>query len=343
MPGEKARGRKIREFILGKVDFNAGNMVDLVTKRFGISSQAANRHLRVLAGTGAIVAAGTRKNRTYKAKPIRSEVIRYDIAEYVEEDVFWSNRIKTHFIDVPKNVYGICYYGFTEMFNNVLDHSETKTGYVSVTLTSATAELCVNDDGVGIFAKIQKHFNLQDPRHALLELSKGKLTSNPAKHSGEGIFFTSLMFDQFYLASGNLAYIRRDEDDWLIEDRANSHKGTFVSMKISLNSKREPKDVFAKYEAENDDFGFTKTHVPVDLANYPGEQLVSRSQAKRLLARFDQFKEVFLDFKGVDMVGQAFADEIFRVFKIENPAIQIIYVNANAEVEKMIQRAIGKT
>jgi hypothetical protein len=44
------------------------------------------------------------------------------------------------------------------------------------------------DHGVGIFEKIMKHFNLADAREALLELSKGKLTSDPRNHSGEGIF-----------------------------------------------------------------------------------------------------------------------------------------------------------
>ena len=37
--------------------------------------------------------------------------------------------------------------------------------------------------------------------------------------------------------------------------------------------------------------------------------LVARSQAKRLLERFDRFEEVVLDFDGVRQVGQGFADE----------------------------------
>jgi hypothetical protein len=43
---------------------------------------------------------------------------------------------------------------------------------------------------------------------------------------------------------------------------------------------------------------------------------------------------------GVEMIGQAFADEIFRVFASAHPDIQIYHINANEEVTKMINRAL---
>jgi uncharacterized protein (DUF1330 family) len=63
-----------------------------------------------------------------------------------------------------------------------------------------------------------------------------------------------------------------------------------------------------------EDFDFSKTIVPMKLAQLGDEQLISRSQAKRLIARFDRFKIVILDFKDVNEIGQAFADELFRVY-----------------------------
>ena len=41
--------------------------------------------------------------------------------------------------------------------------------------------------------------HLLDERHAILELSKDQLTTDPARHTGDGIFFTSRMFDSFDL------------------------------------------------------------------------------------------------------------------------------------------------
>jgi len=76
------------------------------------------------------------------------------------------------------------------------------------------------------------------------------------------------------------------------------------------------------------------------LAGYGNESLVSRSQAKRLLARIDRFKIVIFDFENVDQIGQAFADEVFRVFKNQHPDIQIYFVKASRSVEDMIIRAL---
>ena len=82
-----------------------------------------------------------------------------------------------------------------------------------------------------------------------------------------------------------------------------------------------------------------RTHVPVLLAQYGEEQLISRSQAKRLLARFDRFDVILLDFKRIASIGQAFADEVFRVFVTEHPHATIVPTNMSNQVEKMVRRS----
>ena len=66
---------------------------------------------------------------------------------------------------------------------------------------------------------------------------------------------------------------------------------------------------------------------------------MTRSQAKRVLSRFERFREVLFDFKGVTSIGQAFADEIFRVFKQSHPEVVVLAINTTSEVDKMISRA----
>ena len=85
--------------------------------------------------------------------------------------------------------------------------------------------------------------------------------------------------------------------------------------------------------------GFTKTAVPVRMAQYGDEKLVSRSQAKRLLERIDRFKTVLFDFREVEIIGQAFADEVFRVFVNQHPHIELIPINANDTVMQVINNA----
>jgi hypothetical protein len=47
-----------------------------------------------------------------------------------------------------------------------------------------------------------------------------------------------------------------------------------------------------------------------------------------------------LDFKGVVLIGQAFADEVFRVFALAHPEVELIPLNANKEVRRMIAHVL---
>lgn len=69
-----------------------------------------------------------------------------------------------------------------------------------------------------------------------------------------------------------------------------------------------------------------------------GITCVSRSEARNVLTNLDKFKEIILDFDQVPTVGQAFADEIFRVFKSAHPDIKIETTNTNKAIEFMIGR-----
>ena len=170
------------------------------------------------------------------------------------------------------------------------------------------------------------------------------MTTDPKRHSGEGIFFTSRMFDHFAILAGGLFFDHRCEartgPDWLLE-REPTDAGTRVVMELNNHTARTTKKVFDEFSS-GDDYGFTKTVVPVDLANYGQDELVSRSQAKRVLARVDLFETVVFDFKGVDAIGQAFADEIFRVFANDHPDIRLVPVHMSKAVEQMVKRAIAK-
>ena len=69
-----------------------------------------------------------------------------------------------------------------------------------------------------------------------------------------------------------------------------------------------------------------------------GTIYISRSQARRILVGLEKFESIILDFTRVPTVGQAFADEIFRVFKNKYPKKKIIAINTNEAVKFMINR-----
>ena len=109
-------------------------------------------------------------------------------------------------------------------------------------------------------------------------------------------------------------------------------------LKLRNETRRTSKKVFDCFFS-GDDYAVTETVVPVRAVRHGDEQLVSRSQAKRLLARVDQFRTVRLDFIRIDAIGPAFADEIFRVFALRHPDVELVAINTNADVERMIARA----
>ncbi|MCL2760880.1 MAG: DUF4325 domain-containing protein [Desulfuromonadales bacterium] len=315
------------------------NLSNDVAERFDISRQAAQKHIKKLVDTGILVKTGNTKGALYSLQDLVHESKDFKLSENSDEDVVWREFVRPKLGDVPDNVRSICQYGFTEMYNNAVDHSEGETITVAVKRTAYNIKLLVKDDGIGIFKKIKRDFRLEDERHAILELSKGKLTSDPSRHSGEGIFFTSRMFDKFNIVSGRQFFTHFNHNDWLLHEE-NEKAGTTVLMDISLFSKRTTKEVFDEY-AKIDYPGFYKTIVPVVLAKYGDESLISRSQAKRVLAGVEKFSEVFFDFKEVSEVGQAFVDEIFRVFASEHPDLHLVYMNADESVEWMIKRALA--
>ena len=331
----------IDKYIINQIPSHPRNIAAVTARKFGISRQAAVNHLAKLIDDGIVVADGKTKARQYILRKYVNEGYRMTVSSNLAEDVEWREKIFPFMNDVPPNVVEICQYGFTEILRNVIDHSQSNKVAFGIRRDAICINLFVLDLGIGIFNKIQADFGLDDPRHALLELAKGKLTSDPQKHTGEGVFFVSRMFDEFKILSEPLFYLRQNKgDDWLLEvGEQNRRRGTYVIMQLSPTSRRTKKQVFDRFSPDKEHYGFTRTHVPIQLARYEGEQLISRSQARRLLARFERFEEVLLDFKGVETIGQAFADEIFRVYRYEHPEVAISWVHTTPDVEKMIMRA----
>lgn len=338
-----ARGEDVRRFILDHVEKNPSAISKLTAEKFGITRQAVNKHLQKLNNEGAITERGNTRSRIYKLAPLLDWSAHYVIGDGLAEDVVWREAIAPTLGNMPENVRNIWQHGFTEMFNNAIDHSGGTMISVFIKKTASTTEMIVMDNGVGIFRKIQAAMGLLDERHAILELSKGKLTTDPKNHSGEGIFFTSRMFDEFDILSGGVCFLHKSGDDldWLSE-RKQPGTGTTVWMKLNNHTARTTRKIFDQFTSGEDN-SFHKTIVPVELARYGNEQLVSRSQAKRLMARVELFKVVMLDFTGVPLIGQAFADEIFRVFPMNHPEIELIPVHASSEVKRMIERARSGT
>lgn len=333
------RTHEIRTFILQAISEDGTDLTRKVASEFGITRQAVQYHLSRLMNEGVVEKHGETRSARYELTR-RSKSRGFDLTD-IDEDRVWREFVSRCLPDLDRNVFDICHYGLTEMVNNAIDHSGGHHLIVAVETSALDVTMYVSDDGVGVFRKIRDSFKLEDERHALLELTKGKLTTDPSRHTGEGIFFTSRAFDQYSILAGHFFFCHLSPGrDWLVEERG-FRRGSHVSMKIAVNTRRTIQEVFDHYTTVPDDFGFSKTVIPVKLAQLGEENLISRSQAKRLLSRVDRFREVVLDFNSVATVGRAFVDEIFRVYAREHPEIRLHPINTTPEVAAMIHRALA--
>jgi hypothetical protein len=328
--------RTIRRRALALIAEDGRGVGGRLAAEFGLSRQAANAHLQALVRDRQAEAEGSTRAKVYRLTTLR-EAARIYARPDLSEDVVWAEVFAPIVADLPENVRDIWHSGVTEMVNNAIDHSGSEQVLVTVHRNALHTDGMVIDRGEGIFLKIQRALGLYDPREAILELAKGKLTTDPENHTGEGIFFTSKIFDEFGIASGPLHYAHVRGTFGIIAGQPENRPGSAVLMRLDNDSPRTLKEVFDEYAAP-EEYTFSKTLVPVRLAQYEGEKLLSRSQAKRLYQRFERFSNVVLDFEGVAEIGQAFADELFRVFAAHHPSVILAPINLSEAVSQMVRR-----
>jgi anti-sigma regulatory factor (Ser/Thr protein kinase) len=318
-----------------------------VADRFGLSRQYVTRVVRDLVKAGLLLRVGSTRG-TYYVLPKVAGRADWRIAKRLknknlkEHEVLLDIEQHSPFVrSLPENVRSIFAYAFSEMLNNAIEHSRSENIALSVEKTNQDLLFRVQDRGVGVFRNVMRQRGLTSELEAMQDLLKGKTTTQPQAHSGEGIFFTSKIADVFTLSSfGYRMRVENTIDDVFFENITPIRRGTEVSFRIAANSDKHLSDLFRAYQADPEEPAFDKTEIRVKLYTL-GTVHVSRSQARRVLAGLDQFKSIVLDFDQVPSVGQAFADEIFRVFRNRHPGIQIMPINMNEAAQFMIER-VGK-
>ena len=333
----KKREEAIKKYLLQSIEKNVDDLVKHTSETHKVTRQTIYKYLKELVAEGMVEKSGTKyflKLTEYNYK--------LNLKNNGQgEDIIYNKYISDKIFEYPLNVKHIWAYCFTEMMNNVIDHSNATEATISVIKNCLYTIIAIVDNGIGIFKKIQSFYPNLTIDDIIMELFKGKLTTDSKHHTGEGIFFTSRILDSFLVISDEKVFShdefqKKIKDFHIIAHTKNLiikkiyNSGTTVIMKLKNSSKKTTKEIFDKYSEES----FDRTTLPIK--NFFDPYPVSRSQAKRLVLRFDEFKEIELDFSGVSEIGQGFADELFVKYANLHPNINLIPTNANYKIMQMI-------
>lgn len=344
MSFQEEKRESIKRYMLEKIRLDDIEFIAKTMENFSISVTTVKRYIKECLEKQIIVE--SKEKAVGYALKTNTYQFSYDMLEKLDEDEIYYEDVRGLLDDVSKEAKTIWAYCFTEMMNNAIEHSQGKKIQLVIRKDYLYTEISVVDDGIGIFKNLQQYIKdtlKEDVSYSgvLAELYKGKFTSKPENHSGEGIFFTSKVLNSFTIWSEDVAYFQgcMEKEKWI-----NSHLlsyaskiqniGTMVIMKLENQTTRSIKEVFDLYAPIEE--GFIRTRIPVAQVCAYGEP-IARSQARRILYRLDTFKKIEFDFTDVEFMGQGFADEIFRVFQNQYPDIELIPIHANETVLGMIK------
>lgn len=334
---------EIKKYILRKIDNDDQEIVQKTMDNFAISITSVKRYLKEAENMGLIKKSDSRKCGYELTKESFLEEILLE--DGIEEDELYEIYIAKHLQNCNDSALRIWQYTCAEMLNNAIEHARGTKIFLEIEVNVLYTRIVITDDGVGIFQTLTEYMKThgwKNPKleEALLELYKGKITSKEECHSGEGIFFSSKMMDKFIIWSDSIIYkCGVDIPTDVIQSHIFAYAsrlekiGTMLSMCLENETERKITEVFSMYT--NAEGGFVKTSIPIKEACINGEP-VARSQARRICQRLDMFKEVILDFKDVEFMGQGFADELFRVYALSNPQVVLSPIHMLPDVERMI-------
>jgi anti-sigma regulatory factor (Ser/Thr protein kinase) len=334
-----ARGETIPWLVHDLLDQRAQVAIGDVLERSGLTRQAIQYHLRKMVEIGELEPVGAGRGRRYRRPLLLERTLE---TKGLQEDQVWKEvRAGVPALErLERNGERIANYAFTEMLNNAIDHSGSADVRVTVGNRHGRFAFVIADRGVGAFEHVRRTAELEDHVAAIQEISKGKMTTDPKRHTGQGIFFTSKAVDLFSIASNGWRWIVDNTRGDQTIGESHVRTGTAVVLEIDPGTDRDLAAIFDEY-TDDETLAFDRSRTTVRLFELD-VPFVSRSEAKRLVRNLDRFREVIVDFRGVEEVGQGFADELFRVWSRDNPGTKLVPVNMNRAVGLMVERAVAE-
>ncbi len=222
----------IREFILDCVADGPKSVARNVAQAYGISRQAANRHLDTLVESGLLEEAGATRSREYRLRRMSLLNRELRVTPVLNADRLWDDHIAPVLDHDRAAIRDLCRGAFGELVRNAIAHAQAHWINVSFEMTARSIEVSVVDDGRGIFNRLAERIGVSGARQA------AEVMVRQANRPSEGFPASRLLqlgrsFESFVIASdgASLSYYAA-VDSWSLTDTESPTTGTQVSMRL---------------------------------------------------------------------------------------------------------------
>lgn len=265
-------------------------------------------------------------------------------------------------VECEKGVIEACDWGINEIMDNVIQHSETKKGFVMAQINKKTKNLnmCIFDYGVGIYNTMKGPVN--KPRNEVdaisLSLQEGR---KGYKSIGQGNGMWGLYnivnenVGHLNIISGTAGLFFRNKKTTTITDLTvlnfKTGRSTSINFHINLNKETLLTNAikgftFPSLYLENleDDRGRIIFKI-ADVSSGTGTRESAIAIRNELMNIFrDSNKPIIVDFQNIGLVSSSFADELVGKLIVELGFFQyqaiFTLINMNSTIQSILHRAV---
>ena len=226
----------IREFILDRVADGPKSVARQVAQAYGISRQAANRHLDALVEAGVLEEEGATRSREYRLR--RTSLLNRElrVTPVLNADRLWDDHIAPVLAADRAAVRDLCRGAFGELIRNVIAHAQAQWITVAFAATARHLDIAVNDDGRGIFNRIAQRVGLADVQETA-ELMSRHANARSTDFPAARLILLARNFESFAIASAGVSLaFDATQNAWFLREEEASAPGT----RISLRMRRSP-------------------------------------------------------------------------------------------------------
>jgi DNA-binding transcriptional ArsR family regulator len=227
----------IREYILDCVASSPRSVARQVAQAYGISRQAANRHLDALVEAGVVEQTGQTRSREYRLRctSLLNREIR--VTPVLDPERLWDDHIAPVLADDRTPVRDLCRGAFGELIRNVIEHARAGWINVAFSTTARHIDITVADDGRGIFSRVAERIGGASARDTA-NLWSRHANARSVDFPGSRLSLLGRNFESFSISSSGIVLsFDATFEQWSVAEAADSTAGTRVSLRLTRSGR----------------------------------------------------------------------------------------------------------